>query len=105
MAGEGLMLHCHQNSTGTDEVVPHQQENGLKVESRFHKLDELSAKLLKLANEFKKVVEEYKAEEAKTQPKEPIFLNSAEKNAEVIETVGLQPSSDGNEKRVIATIY
>lgn len=82
-----------QNQDTEDLVTNMQSENG-HVESRLKQLEEMSNKFLKMAQEFKKAVEELKAEESRQQKKD--LLN----RTEVIETVGLEPASDPNSKKV-----
>lgn len=80
-------------------AVQSETENG-HGESKFQKLDEVSNKLLKLAYEFKKVIDELKADERKQQRREQSIVAQLGSRTDVIETVGLQPASDSHKKKV-----
>ncbi|XP_058797575.1 deformed epidermal autoregulatory factor 1 [Phymastichus coffea] len=80
----------------TDHLMTNVQAENGHIESKFTKLDELSNKLLKIAQDFKKVIEELKAEESRQQKRD--LLNNVNRT-DVIDTVGLQPASDTHSKK------
>ncbi|KAL2715264.1 deformed epidermal autoregulatory factor 1 [Vespula maculifrons] len=94
---DGLVV---QQSQDQDSVVQgvHQTENG-QSEDIFKKLDEISNKMLKLAYEFKRTVDEAK-EINRQQRREQALVAQLGGRGDVIETVGLQPASDTHNKKV-----
>jgi len=83
-----------------DTVVQnaHQTENG-QGDDVFKKLDEMSNKMMKLAYEFRRILEETK-ELNRQQRREQALVAQLGGRADVIETVGLQPASDSHNKKV-----
>lgn len=113
---EGELLgdkNCWSTFVQSDDIIVQQAaesdpikvqlENG-DIESKYQKLEDVSNKLFKVAHEFKKLVEELKAEESRRKRREnqEIVIGQLNSKAEVIETVGLQPSSDSHTKKVHA---
>lgn len=76
----------------------HQTENG-QGDDMFKKFDELSAKMMKLAHEFKRALEEMK-ELNRQQRRDQALVAQLGGRADVIETVGLQPASDTHNRKV-----
>lgn len=97
---EGLVV---QQAQEQDTVVQnvHQAENG-QGDDIFKKLDEMSNKMLKLAYEFRRILEEAK-ELNRQQRREQALVAQLGGRADVIETVGLQPASDSHNKKVKST--
>lgn len=89
-----------QQSQEQDSVVQnaHQTENG-QGDDIFKKLDELSNKMMKLAYEFRRTLEEVK-EINRQQRREQALVAQLGGRTDVIETVGLQPASDAHNKKV-----
>lgn len=89
-----------QQPQDQDTVVQtvHQAENG-QNDDVFKKLDEMSNKMLKLAYEFRRTLEEAK-EVNRQQRREQALVAQLGGRADVIETVGLQPASDTHNKKV-----
>lgn len=94
---DGLVV---QQSQEQDSVVQntHQTENG-QGDDIFKKLDELSNKMIKLAYEFRRTLEEAK-ELNRQQRREQALVAQLGGRTDVIETVGLQPASDTHNKKV-----
>lgn len=94
-----------QQSQDQDSVVQgvHQTENG-QSEDIFKKLDEISNKMLKLAYEFKRTVDEAK-EINRQQRREQALVAQLGGRGDVIETVGLQPASDTHNKKVTLSVF
>lgn len=94
---DGLVV---QQSQEQDSVVQnaHQTENG-QGDDMFKKLDELSNKMIKLAYEFRRTLEEAK-ELNRQQRREQALVAQLGGRTDVIETVGLQPASDTHNKKV-----
>ena len=76
----------------------HQTEN-CQSDEVFKKLDEMSNKMIKLAYEFRRILEEAK-ELNRQQRREQALVAQLGGRADVIETVGLQPASDSHNKKV-----
>ncbi|XP_015177759.1 PREDICTED: deformed epidermal autoregulatory factor 1 [Polistes dominula] len=93
---EGLVV---QQSQDQDSVVQsvHQTEN-TQTEDLFKKLDEMSQKMLKLAYEFKRTLEEAK-ELNRQQRREQALVAQLSARGDVIEPVGLQPTPDTHNKK------
>ncbi|XP_011874321.1 PREDICTED: deformed epidermal autoregulatory factor 1 [Vollenhovia emeryi] len=96
VSADGLVV---QQSQEQDAVVQnaHQTENG-QGDDVFKKLDEMSNKMLKLAYEFRRTLEEAK-ELNRQQRREQALVAQLGGRADVIETVGLQPASDSHNKK------
>lgn len=94
---DGLVVQQAQDQDSVQNV--HQTENG-QGDDMFKKFDELSAKMLKLAYDFRRALDEVK--ELNRQQKREALVALGPR-ADVIETVGLQPSSDTHNKKVNAT--
>lgn len=97
VSADGLVVQQPQEQ---DTVVQnaHQTENG-QGDDVFKKLDEMSNKMMKLAYEFKRTLEEAK-ELNRQQRREQALVAQLGGRADVIETVGLQPASDSHNKKV-----
>lgn len=89
---DGLVVH--QSEQETVHV-----ENG-QADDAFRKLDEMSNKMLKIACDFKRTLEEVK-ELFKQQRREQALVAQLGGRGDVIETVGLQPALDTHNKKVI----
>ena len=76
----------------------HQTENG-QGDDVFRKLDEISTKILKLAYDFRRTLEEAK-EINRQQRREQALVAQLSGRGDVIETVGLQPALDTHNKKV-----
>lgn len=94
---EGLVVQQPQEQDSVVQDV-HQAENG-QGDDMFKKFDELSNKMLKLAYEFRRALEEVK-ELNRQQRREQALVAQLGGRADVIETVGLQPASDTHNKKV-----
>ncbi|XP_012280581.1 deformed epidermal autoregulatory factor 1 isoform X2 [Orussus abietinus] len=81
-----------------DSVIPSVQTESGQNEEIFKKLDEMSNKMLKLAYEFRRTLEEAK-ELSRQQRREQALAAQLGARGDVIETVGLQPSSDTHNKK------
>ncbi|XP_070526915.1 deformed epidermal autoregulatory factor 1 isoform X1 [Cardiocondyla obscurior] len=92
VSADGLV----QQSQEQDGVQNAQTENG-ESDDVFKKLDEMSNKMIKLAYEFKRILDE--AKELNRQRREQALVTLGERT-DVIETVGLQPASDSHNKKV-----
>jgi len=97
VSADGLVVQQPQEQ---DTVVQnaHQTENG-QGDDVFKKLDEMSNKMMKLAYEFRRILEETK-ELNRQQRREQALVAQLGSRADVIETVGLQPASDSHNKKV-----
>lgn len=97
---DGLVVQQPQEQDSVVQNV-HQTENG-QGDDMFKKFDELSNKMLKLAYEFRRALEEVK-ELSRQQRREQALVAQLGGRADVIETVGLQPASDTHNKKVKST--
>lgn len=97
---DGLVVQQPQEQDSVVQSV-HQTENG-QDDDMFKKFDELSNKMLKLAYEFRRALEEIK-ELNRQQRREQALVAQLGGRADVIETVGLQPASDTHNKKVKST--
>ncbi|XP_015591346.1 deformed epidermal autoregulatory factor 1 isoform X3 [Cephus cinctus] len=93
---DGLVVQQPQQQDTVMQNV-HQTENG-QNDDIFKKLDEMSNKLLKLAYEFRRTLEEAK-ELSRQQRREQVLAAQLGARGDVIETVGLQPTSDADNKK------
>lgn len=94
---DGLVVQQPQEQDTVVQNV-HQTENG-QSDDIFKKLDEMSNKMLKLAYEFRRTLEEAK-EVNRQQRREQALVAQLGGRGDVIETVGLQPASDTHNKKV-----
>lgn len=94
---DGLVVQQPQDQDTVVQNV-HQTENG-QSDDIFKKLDEMSNKMLKLAYEFRRTLEEAK-EVNRQQRREQALVAQLGGRGDVIETVGLQPASDTHNKKV-----
>lgn len=94
LVSDDLILHQQQDQEGVQSM---QSENGYS-DDMFKKLDDVSSKMLKLSYEFKRALEEAKELCRQRRDQTIVTLGS---RGEVIETVGLQPSTDAHNKKVI----
>ncbi|KAG5348176.1 DEAF1 factor, partial [Acromyrmex charruanus] len=92
---DGLVVQQPQEQDTVQNA--HQTENGQSDEV-FKKLDEMSNKMIKLAYEFRRILEEAK-ELNRQQRREQALVAQLGGRADVIETVGLQPASDSHNKK------
>lgn len=90
---DGLVVHQSEQ-----ESV--QAENG-QADDVFRKLDDMSNKMLKIACDFKRTLEEAK-ELYKQQRREQALVAQLGGRGDVIETVGLQPALDTHNKKVFS---
>ena len=97
---DGLVVQQPQEQDTVQNA--HQTENGQSDEI-FKKLDEMSNKMIKLAYEFRRILEEAK-ELNRQQRREQALVAQLGGRADVIETVGLQPASDSHNKKVNSKI-
>lgn len=88
-----------QETAATVVQAIHQSENGQSEEQQFKKFDEVSNKLLKIAYDFKRVLEEAK-EQSRQQKREQSLVAQLTARGDVIESVALQPTADSHEKKV-----
>lgn len=95
VSADGLVVQQTQEHNSVVHNV-HHAENGL--DDTFKKLDDTSNKLMKLACEFRRNLEE--AKELCRQRREQALVAQLGARADVIETVGLQPASNSNNKKV-----
>ncbi|KAJ8684386.1 hypothetical protein QAD02_020178 [Eretmocerus hayati] len=93
-ATDGIVI---QSVPETNYSANMQQSNG-HTQSKFSKLEEVSNKLLKVAHEFKKVIEELKSEEKQGEKESSLVLHPDDRNGDM-ETVALQPSTDSHDKK------
>ncbi|CAK9796674.1 Deformed epidermal autoregulatory factor 1 [Anthophora plagiata] len=93
---DGLVVQQPQDQDTVVQNV-HQTENG-QSDDVFKKLDEMSSKMLKLAYEFRRILEEAK-EVNRQQRREQALVAQLGGRGDVIETVGLQPASDTHNKK------
>lgn len=93
-----------QQATEADSLKSH-LENG-DTDSKYQKLEDASNKLLKVAQEFKKLIEELKSEESRQKRRENqnIVVSQLNSKPEIIENVGLQPASDSHTRKVKYTL-
>ncbi|XP_046735614.1 deformed epidermal autoregulatory factor 1 [Diprion similis] len=96
VSADGLVVQQPQEQETVVQSV-HQIENG-QNEDVFKKLDEMSNKMLKLAYEFRQTLAEAK-ELSRQQKREQALAAQLNVRGEVIETVGLQPTSDTHNKK------
>lgn len=84
-----------------DAVVQnvHQTENG-QGDDIFKKLEEMSNKMMKLAYEFRRTLEETKELSRQQRREQALVAQLGGGRTDVIETVGLQPTSDTHNKKV-----
>jgi len=94
---DGLVVQQPQEQDSVVQTV-HQTENG-QGDDIFKKLEEMSNKMMKLAYEFRRTLEETK-ELSRQQRREQALVAQLGGRADVIETVGLQPTSDTHNKKV-----
>ena len=92
VAEDGLVVHQQP-----EQEAVHQAENG-QGDDVFKKLDEMSNKMLKLAYEFRRTLEE--AKELNRQRRDQTLVTQLGGRGDVIETVGLQPAADIQNKKV-----
>ncbi|XP_011149932.1 deformed epidermal autoregulatory factor 1 isoform X2 [Harpegnathos saltator] len=93
---DGLVVQQPQEQDSVVQNV-HQTENG-QGDDMFKKFDELSAKMLKLAYDFRRALDEVK-ELNRQQRREQALVAQLGGRGDVIETVGLQPASDAHNKK------
>lgn len=93
---DGLVVQQPQEQDTVQNA--HQTEN-CQSDEVFKKLDEMSNKMIKLAYEFRRILEEAK-ELNRQQRREQALVAQLGGRADVIETVGLQPASDSHNKKV-----
>lgn len=96
VSAEGLVVQQPHEDTVVQTV--HQTENG-QGDDIFKKLEEMSNKMLKLAYEFRRTLDEAK-EVSRQQRREQALVAQLGGRGDVIETVGLQPASDSHNKKV-----
>lgn len=96
VSADGLVVQQPQEQ---DTVVQNAQTENSQGDDVFKKLDEMSNKMMKLAYEFKRILEEAK-ELNRQQRREQALVAQLGGRADVIETVGLQPASDSHNKKV-----
>lgn len=96
VSADGLVVQQPQEQ---DTVVQSAQTENGQSDEVFKKLDEMSNKMMKLAYEFRRVLEEAK-ELNRQQRREQALVAQLGGRADVIETVGLQPASDTHNKKV-----
>lgn len=99
VSADGIVVHQAPDQDTVIQSV-HHAENGQSVDDMFKKLDEVSSKMLKLAYEFRKTLEETK-EASRQQRREQALVAQLGTRGEVVETVGLQPSSGTHNKKVL----
>ncbi|XP_051160030.1 deformed epidermal autoregulatory factor 1 isoform X2 [Leptopilina boulardi] len=87
---DGLVVHQSEQDTV-------QAENG-QADDVFRKLDDMSNKMLKIACDFKRTLDEAK-ELYKQQRREQALVAQLGGRGDVIETVGLQPALDTHNKK------
>lgn len=95
VSADGLVVQQSQEHNSVVHNV-HHTDNGL--DDTFKKLEDMSSKLIKLAYEFRRTLEE--AKELSRQRREQALVAQLGARADVIETVGLQPASNSNNKKV-----
>ncbi|CAL7941191.1 unnamed protein product [Xylocopa violacea] len=95
---DGLVVQQPQDQDTVVQNV-HQTENG-QTDDVFKKLDEMSNKMLKLAYEFRRTLDEAK-EVNRQQRREQALVAQLGGRGDVIETVGLQPASDTHNKKYL----
>ncbi|XP_072747793.1 deformed epidermal autoregulatory factor 1 isoform X1 [Anoplolepis gracilipes] len=88
-----------QQSQEQDSVVQNTHQTDGQGDDIFKKMDELSSKMMKLAYEFRRTLEEVK-ELNRQQRREQALVAQLGGRTDVIETVGLQPASDAHNKKV-----
>lgn len=93
VAEDGLVVHQQP-----EQETIHQAENG-QGDDVFRKLDEMASKLSKLAYEFRRTLDEAK-ELNRQQRREQALVAQLGGRGDVIETVGLQPAADIQNKKV-----
>ena len=98
---DDLVIQQPQEQEATQTV--HQVENGYS-EDTFKKLEDLSSKMLKLSYEFKRTLEEAR-EVYRQQRREQTIVAQLGSRGEVIEAVGLQPSTDTHNKKVYIFLF
>lgn len=96
VSADGLVVQQPQEQ---DTVVQSAQTENGQGDEVFKKLDEMSNKMMKLAYEFRRILEEAK-ELNRQQRREQALVAQLGGRADVIETVGLQPASDTHNKKV-----
>ncbi|KAI4478572.1 hypothetical protein M0804_011895 [Polistes exclamans] len=96
VSADGLVV---QQAQDQDTVVQnvHPPET-VQTEDLLKKLDEMSNKMLKLAYEFKRTLEDVK-EFNRQQRREQTLVAQLGTRGDVIESVGLQPASDAHNKK------
>ncbi|XP_034950769.1 deformed epidermal autoregulatory factor 1 isoform X2 [Chelonus insularis] len=95
VSADGLVVHPSQEQ---EQVIQNiHTENG-QTDDLFKKLDEMSTKMLKLAYEFKRTVEEAK-ELSRQQKREQALVAQLGTRGDVIEAVGLQPATSSHTKK------
>ena len=96
----------HQSVHQTDNInAAHDTEQDhISVDDMFKKLDDVSNKILKLAYEFRKTLEETK-EATRQQRREQALVAQLATRGEVIGTVGLQPASGSHNKKVLSLYF
>lgn len=97
---DGLVVQQPQEQDSVVHSV-HQTENG-QGDDMFKKFDELSAKMLKLAYDFRRALDEVK-ELNRQQRREQALVAQLGGRTDVIEAVGLQPAPDAHNKKVKTT--
>ncbi|XP_011300576.1 deformed epidermal autoregulatory factor 1 isoform X1 [Fopius arisanus] len=90
-------LVVHQGAEHDQVIQAVHTENG-QSDDVFKKLDDMSTKMLKLAYEFKRTVEEAK-EINRQQRREQALVAQLGGRGDVIETVGLQPAPNSHNKK------
>lgn len=96
---DGLVVQ----QTQEQDSVQNQTENG-QGDEMFKKLDDMSNKMLKIAYDFRRALEEVK-ELNRQQRREQALVAQLGGRADVIEAVGLQPASDAHNKKVKNEIH
>lgn len=95
VSADGLVVQQPQEQ---DTVVQNAQTES-QGDDVFKKLDEMSNKMMKLAYEFRRTLEEAK-ELNRQQRREQALVAQLGGRGDVIETVGLHPASDSHSKKV-----
>lgn len=95
VSSDGLVVQQPQEQDAVVQNV-HQTENS-QGDDVFKKLEEMSNKMMKLAYEFRRTLEETK-ELSRQQRREQALVAQLGGRTDVIETVGLQPTSDTHKK-------
>ncbi|KAI4498276.1 hypothetical protein M0802_006762 [Mischocyttarus mexicanus] len=93
---EGLVVQQTQDQDTVVQSV-HQTET-IQAEDIFKKLEEMSSRMLKLAYDFRRTIEDAK-EFNRQQTREQAIVAHLGGRADVIESVGLQPTTDPHSKK------